>query len=94
MARRVSRHTAAGARFVDLNTDTNPVTRRGRERACRFVSRLVIAGMTNREIARELMVSVKTVEVQLTSVYAKLEVASRTELRARARTGALDMVGV
>jgi ATP/maltotriose-dependent transcriptional regulator MalT len=54
------------------------------------VSRLVIEGLTNREIARELMVSVKTVEVQLTSIYGKLDVASRAELRARARSGDLE----
>ena len=53
------------------------------------VARLVVTGMTNREIAGELMVSTKTVEVHLTSVYAKLEVPSRAELRARARPGEL-----
>jgi DNA-binding NarL/FixJ family response regulator len=54
------------------------------------VLRLVIEGLANREIARELMVSVKTVEVQLTSIYGKLDVASRAELRARARSGDLE----
>lgn len=54
------------------------------------VARLVLDGMTNREIAGELMVSTKTIEVHLTSVYGKLEVASRNELRARARRGELD----
>ena len=53
------------------------------------VTRLVIDGMTNREIAAELMLSTKTVEVHLTRLYAKLEVPSRTELRARARRGEL-----
>lgn len=56
------------------------------------VSRLVVAGMTNREIACELMLSTKTVEVHPTRVYAELEVASRSELRARARTGDLAML--
>jgi DNA-binding CsgD family transcriptional regulator len=56
------------------------------------VARLVVAGMTNREIAGELMVSTKTVEVHLTSVYAKLEVPSRAELRARARRGELEVL--
>jgi DNA-binding NarL/FixJ family response regulator len=54
------------------------------------VARLVVDGMTNREIAAELMVSTKTVEVHLTSVYSKLEVRSRAELRARARRGELE----
>ncbi len=57
------------------------------------VARLVIAGMTNREIASELMVSTKTVEVHLTRVYAKLELASRAELRAGARSGELELLG-
>ena len=47
---------------------------------------------TNRAIAGELMVSIKTVEVHLTSVYTKLEVTSRTELRARARRGELEIL--
>jgi len=54
------------------------------------IARLVVAGMTNREIAGELMLSTKTVEVHLTRLYAKLEVASRTELRARARNGEFE----
>ena len=37
--------------------------------------------MTNRRIARELLVSSKTVEVHLTRIYAKLGVRSRAELR-------------
>jgi DNA-binding NarL/FixJ family response regulator len=56
------------------------------------VARLVIDGMTNREVAGELMVSTKTVEVHLTNVYAKLEVASRTDLRARARRRELQLL--
>jgi DNA-binding NarL/FixJ family response regulator len=48
--------------------------------------------MTNREVAGELMVSTKTVEVHLTNVYAKLEVASRTDLRARARRRELQLL--
>jgi DNA-binding CsgD family transcriptional regulator len=51
------------------------------------VARHVIDGMSNREIAAELMLSVRTVEVHLTHIYTKLEVRSRSELRARARSG-------
>ena len=58
------------------------------------VARLVVDGMTNREIAGELLVSTKTIEVHLTSVYAKLEVASRAELRGRARRGELKLQAV
>ena len=54
------------------------------------IARLVVTGMTNRKITGELMLSTKTVEVHLTRLYAKLEVASRTELRARARNGEFE----
>ena len=61
-----------------------PKARRGsrddltpRERA---VERLAAAGMTNRQIAAELMLSVKTVENHLTHVFAKRGVRSRAEL--------------
>ena len=48
-----------------------------RERA---VERLAAAGMTNRQIAAELMLSVKTVENHLTHVFAKRGVRSRADL--------------
>ncbi len=44
------------------------------------VTRLVCAGLTNCEIARELFVSVKTVEYHLGHVYAKVGVGTRTQL--------------
>jgi DNA-binding CsgD family transcriptional regulator len=44
------------------------------------VSRLVASGRTNREIAAELVVSVKTVEYHLGNVYGKLGIRSRHEL--------------
>lgn len=46
------------------------------------VARLVAAGMTNREAARELVVSEKTVEYHLGNAYAKLGLRSRTQLAA------------
>ena len=49
------------------------------------VARLVAAGHTNREIASALFVSVKAVEANLTRIYAKLDVRSRTELALRLR---------
>ena len=55
------------------------------------VARLVVSGMTNREIASELMVSTKTVEYHLSNVYAKLGLRSRSELRARARAEELAL---
>ena len=47
------------------------------------VARLVAAGRQNREIADELVLSVKTVTYHLGHVYAKLGVRSRTELAAQ-----------
>ena len=44
------------------------------------VAQLVARGLTNREVATELVVSAKTVEHHLSHIYAKLGVRSRTEL--------------
>lgn len=55
------------------------------------VARLVVSGMTNREVAQELMLSAKTVEFHLRNVYLKAGVRSRTELRSRARGHELEL---
>ncbi len=47
------------------------------------VAALVARGRANREVAAELFLSVKTIEVALTRVYDKLGVRSRTELAGR-----------
>jgi DNA-binding CsgD family transcriptional regulator len=44
------------------------------------VAELVAAGRTNREVAAELFLSVKTVEANLSRIYRKVGVRSRTEL--------------
>ncbi|KAA0932466.1 AAA family ATPase [Streptomyces apricus] len=44
------------------------------------VTRLAVRGMTNRQIARELVLSVKTIEYHLGNAYAKLGINSRMEL--------------
>ncbi len=49
------------------------------------VARLAAAGLSNRQIASRLVVSVKTVEYHLGKVYPKLGVSSRTQLAARLR---------
>ena len=46
------------------------------------VAQLVARGMTNTEVATELIVSAKTVEHHLSRIYAKLGIRSRTELAA------------
>jgi DNA-binding CsgD family transcriptional regulator len=55
------------------------------------VARLVVSGMTNREVSDQLMLSTKTVEFHLSHVYAKLGVRTRSELRARARANELSL---
>ena len=50
------------------------------------VSSLVATGMTNREVAAELFLSVKTVQFHLTRVYAKMGIRSRAELAAARAT--------
>jgi DNA-binding CsgD family transcriptional regulator len=47
------------------------------------VAELVAEGRTNREVAEELFISVRTVESNLTRIYAKLGLRSRTELASR-----------
>ncbi|MFF5043324.1 AAA family ATPase [Streptomyces nigra] len=47
------------------------------------VAQLAATGLTNRRIARELVLSAKTVEYHLSHAYAKLGIRSRVELAAR-----------
>jgi DNA-binding CsgD family transcriptional regulator len=42
---------------------------------------MVIDGRSNAEIAQALFVTVKTVEMHLTNIYRKLDIARRAELR-------------
>ncbi len=44
------------------------------------VARLVAAGLSNREVAAEMLLSVRTVEFHLASIYRKLGLRSRTQL--------------
>jgi DNA-binding NarL/FixJ family response regulator len=49
----------------------------------RRVAELVAQGLSNKEVAGRLFVTVRTVEANLTKVYAKLGIRSRTELAGR-----------
>jgi DNA-binding NarL/FixJ family response regulator len=52
----------------------------GLSRAELAVARLVATGLTNRQAAAELFVSVKTVEYHLRNCFMKLDIGSRREL--------------
>jgi LuxR family maltose regulon positive regulatory protein len=47
--------------------------------------RLIVAGMSNADIAQELVVSINTVKTHVKSIYRKLNVSSRVEAREIAR---------
>ncbi|MGW8375418.1 response regulator transcription factor [Actinacidiphila sp. SB3-2] len=47
------------------------------------MARLASRGLTNRQIARELVLSVKTIEYRLGNAYSKFGIGSRTELVSR-----------
>jgi LuxR family maltose regulon positive regulatory protein len=49
------------------------------------VLRLIVAGLTNREIAKELVVSLGTIKTHINHIYQKLTVHNRTQAVARAR---------
>ncbi len=55
----------------------------GLTRSERRAADLAAAGLSNKEIARELVVTVHTVEVHLSRAYAKLGISSRGLLAAR-----------
>jgi DNA-binding CsgD family transcriptional regulator len=61
-------------------TAQSPAATLGLSRAEMAVARLVASGLTNRQVAGELYVSVKTVEYHLRNCFIKLDIASRREL--------------
>jgi DNA-binding CsgD family transcriptional regulator len=60
----------------------SPAKLLGLSRAELAVARLVATGMTNKEVASQLFVSVKTVEYHLRNCYIKLDITSRRALAA------------
>lgn len=84
------RRAAAGGLAFGVRPG-NGVTLSGRERD---VMRLVVDGASNDEIGATLRISSRTVESHLRRLFERLDVASRTELAARAiREGWLEEVG-
>jgi len=61
-------------------TPASPEVTLGLSRAEMAVARLVATGLTNREVAAELYVSVKTVEYHLRNSFIKLDITSRRQL--------------
>lgn len=71
----------AAAPHVDLDDCSgHPLTRRERQ-----IAQLVALGRSNREVAEELVVGVRTVETHLEHIFRKLEVQTRSQVAVWAR---------
>jgi DNA-binding NarL/FixJ family response regulator len=58
----------------------------------RRVAALAAEGLSNREIAQALFVTLRTVEMHLSNVFRKLDIASRTQLPAALASAPDDSV--
>jgi DNA-binding CsgD family transcriptional regulator len=74
---------AARARALLARNDAHPAPASLLTPSERRVAELAASGMTNREVAAELFISIKTVEVNLTRIYRKFDIRSRAELGRR-----------
>ena len=76
------RHIDGGLAEESYDSDgTTPLTSRERE-----IALLAVEGLSNREIARALTVSTRTVEGHLYRIYVKLGISRRDELTAELET--------
>jgi DNA-binding CsgD family transcriptional regulator len=73
--RRLGIHAVAARRPARAETAIGALSRRELT-----IARLVHQGMSNRQIADELSISVKTVENHLTNIFRRLEISSRAQL--------------
>ena len=72
----LTRPNETGAREAGRPTSANPLLSAQES----IVARLVASGQSNREVAAEMCLSVRTVEFHLASIFRKLGVRSRTQL--------------
>jgi DNA-binding CsgD family transcriptional regulator len=88
LAARVARELAALGELVEQRLGrraAQPLVNGGLSRRERDVLRLIAVGRTNREIAHELFLSPRTVEMHVSSILAKLDCRSRAEAIHKAR---------
>ncbi|HSN76445.1 MAG TPA: LuxR C-terminal-related transcriptional regulator, partial [Anaerolineae bacterium] len=73
-----------------MTEDPNPLSKREQE-----ILELVARGLTNQEIARDLVITLNTVKVHLRNIFAKLEANSRTEAIVKAaQAGWIHVAGM
>ena len=75
--------TEQAAAELDRISGRRPATGGGLTSSEQRVAELVASGLSNKEIASQLFVTVRTVEAHLSNVYAKLGIRSRTQLARR-----------
>ena len=73
-----------------MSGEENPLSKREQE-----ILILVARGLSNQEIAKELVISQNTVKVHLRNIFVKLEAASRTDAVVKAaQAGWVDVGGL
>lgn len=73
-----------------MTDDGNPLSKREQE-----ILELVARGLTNQEIARDLVITFNTVKVHMRNIFAKLEASSRTEAIVKAaQAGWINVSGM